>query len=247
MKQLLSALTAVLALAACATPQAMLNDMPPPVDKPENPRAVASQLADLLAGNFVLPDVAAKYAAMLRANAAAGRYDGESSAAFLAAHLSADLQAIYPDRHLRVRVRDIPHGEDSVGDLPPPATEAAEWIAPGIAYLKFYEFSPESRQIDAIHDFMRAHRDARALIIDVRDCHGGTIDVMDEVLPYLFDHRTTLLTMEIRREAADRIGDYLDGNDSTPRTYRDASIIRHVHVVTPARDRGDLTLCRCSI
>src|SRR3569832_1582417 len=116
-------LVATLFLAACAAPGAMLNDMPPPIDKPENPRAVATPLADVLAGKFVLPDVAAKYAAMLRANAAAGRYDGESNATALATHLTADLQAIYPDRHLRVRVRNIPHGEDSVGDLPPPATE----------------------------------------------------------------------------------------------------------------------------
>jgi len=234
-------LVATLFLAACAAPGAMLNDMPPPIDKPENPRAVANQLADLLAGNFVLPDVAAKYAAMLRANAAAGRYDGENNAAQLATHLTSDLQAVNPDRHLRVRARAIPRADGSTDEPPPPpATESAEWIRPGVAYLKFYELSPEARQIDDVHDFMRSHRDARALIIDVRDCHGGTLDVMDEVLPYLFDRRTTLVTLEVRREAADRIGDYLDGNDSTPRTYRDASIIRHVHVVTPARDRGDL-------
>lgn len=230
----------LLLVAACASPPAMLNDMPAPVDRPENPRAVANQLAELLEGNFVLPDIAAKYAAMLRANAAAGRYDGETAATVLAAHITADLQAVYPDRHLRVRARAIPRAGGGMNEPPPPpATEDAGWIEPRIGYLRFYELSPSRYQIDEVHDFMRAHRSDKALVIDVRDCHGGTLDVMDEILPYLFDRRTTLVTMEVRRAAADRMGDYLDGNDTTPRTFRDANIIRHVHVVTPERSRGN--------
>ncbi|MEA3032912.1 MAG: hypothetical protein QOH86_928, partial [Sphingomonadales bacterium] len=85
---------------------------PPPdiaVTKDEIRRTVA-ELAGLLEENYVFPDVAKRYAATLRANADSGAYDGLTSGRALAERLTADLRAVSPDNHLRVRVGPPPPG-----------------------------------------------------------------------------------------------------------------------------------------
>jgi hypothetical protein len=78
----------------------------PPADiavTPERARTVATALAGKLEEDYVFPDVAHRYADMLRANVASGAYDGFTSGRALAERLSADLRAVSPDAHLRVR------------------------------------------------------------------------------------------------------------------------------------------------
>lgn len=74
------------------------NDM-----KPAEARLAATTLADILQANYVFPDIATRYADMLRKNAAAGAYDNFPSREQLAAVLTKDLQSVSPDLHLRVR------------------------------------------------------------------------------------------------------------------------------------------------
>src|SRR6476620_1080314 len=79
-----------------------------PTSKPEavqleggEGRAVALKLADELVKTFVLPDEAKDYAAMLRKNAEAGRYDS-GTRGDLANRLTDDLLAVHKDGHLHV-------------------------------------------------------------------------------------------------------------------------------------------------
>lgn len=65
-------------------------------------RAIVDELATAFSRDFVYPDVGDRYAAMLRTNAAAGAYDALTGAA-LADRLTADLQAVQQDGHVRVR------------------------------------------------------------------------------------------------------------------------------------------------
>ena len=64
-------------------------------------RAVALKLADDLVKSFVFRDQAEAYAAMLRKNAAAGRYDSGTRGE-LAKLMTDDLQAVHKDGHLHV-------------------------------------------------------------------------------------------------------------------------------------------------
>ena len=85
------------------------------------PADVAARCADLVAERFVLPEVGERAATRLRDRAAAGAYDGLDPAS-LAAALSADLQDVAHDLHLRV----IHHP----GGVPPtedPAAYEAYW------------------------------------------------------------------------------------------------------------------------
>ena len=64
-------------------------------------KAVAAKLADDLVSQFVYRDQAEAYAAMLKQNAAVGRYDSGTRGE-LAKRLTDDLQAVHKDGHLHV-------------------------------------------------------------------------------------------------------------------------------------------------
>ena len=65
-------------------------------------RQTVEDLATKLVNRFVKPDVGQKYAAMLRANAAAGKYDGLTDDAAFAKQVTADIQAVSFDGHLQL-------------------------------------------------------------------------------------------------------------------------------------------------
>src|SRR5690349_15293884 len=98
--------------AAAAIAQPAAAPVPGPAATPQPPadiditaaeaRQTATILAQKLEENYVFPDVARKYAEMLRANAASGAYDGITSGRALGERLTADLRAVSPDAHLRV-------------------------------------------------------------------------------------------------------------------------------------------------
>ena len=77
------------------------NPRPDSATSPATTTEVADRCADLVAERFVLPEVGARAATVLREQAAAGAYDGLDPAS-LAAALSADLHDAAHDLHLRV-------------------------------------------------------------------------------------------------------------------------------------------------
>jgi len=79
--------------------------------EPGEGKAVVAKLADDLVSQFVFRDQAEAYAAMLRKNAAAGRYDNGTRGE-IAKLLTEDLQAVHKDGHLHVML--APQG---AGDL----------------------------------------------------------------------------------------------------------------------------------
>src|SRR3954471_22181807 len=102
-----------------ATPVAGAPQPPPDIAITKDEiRRTAAELAGLLEENYVFPDVAKRYATTLRANAESGAYDSKTSGRALADRLAADLRAVSPDNHLRVRVG------------PPPAVGGRRNVAP---------------------------------------------------------------------------------------------------------------------
>ncbi len=106
-----------------------------------NPYAQAiDTLAGKLATRFVDPATGRRYADMLRANLAAGAYNGIGDADAMAQRLTRDLQALAPDGHLRVdaasgpgrlrgpgpggpRRAEGPGSKGTRGEAPPPRVE----------------------------------------------------------------------------------------------------------------------------
>lgn len=154
--------------------------------------------ATLLADRYLFPDVGERYASALRSAVAAGRYRGLPPAEF-AARVTADLQAIAPDGHLRLApVSAAPPARTPAA--PEPSIESARWLTDGVAYLKINNFLGTATPA-AVDRFMAEHADARVLILDARTHRGGGIGPIDAMLPYLFAKPARLVWMDTRAAA----------------------------------------------
>lgn len=229
---LMGAGTGALAQASAAPAQA-----PAPVSAAERAQVV-SDLAKALEANFVFPQVGARYAAMLRARLASGAYDGLTDPTAFGETVTADLQAVSKDGHLRLAPEAaFGQGRPPAADAPsstrasgPPGLEEARMIG-DVAYLRFNMFPGDGETARRARDFLLAHADARAVILDARPHRGGGMDEMNAILPLLYGERAALVRMETRA-AMDADGPMRDG----PTLVRVASgpeVVARDHVVTP--------------
>lgn len=200
--------------------------------------AAACDLADRLERQYTYPAIGKRYAAALREGVASGRYAGSDKEA-IASAMTADLQAVATDGHLRVRLREDAKAPDAAATAPPrppfPILEEADWIAPGIAYMRINEFPYDRDVTGKVASFMSDHADARALIFDLRTHHGGGVEQMDVILPWLFAEPTRLVTMETSWDVERELGSPVDGVPSM-RLLDDKEMARREHWVTPNAD-----------
>ncbi|MFP2903888.1 S41 family peptidase [Pyxidicoccus sp. 3LFB2] len=166
-------------------------------------------LAAMLEAGYVHPETGRRYATMLRGNLAQGVYREYVDRAELALRLTADLQAVSADGHLRVIPSDVGPWRPGEGGPPgprgprgPPGPEPisdARWLAEGIAYIRINGFPGDERTVQAVDQFMKEHATASALIIDARTHRGGGAREMNVLLSYLFDQETLLAYMDTPR------------------------------------------------
>ena len=203
-------------------------------------RAVADKLAAELELNFVYPEQARRYSAMLRSNLAAGRYD-HGNRIELARRLTDDLQAVQKDGHLHVELREPERQRGGGGgprDGSPPLIQSAREIAPGIAYIRFTAFMGTDEEVAAVRKFMADNQHAKSIIFDLRNHHGGGLPEMDVIFPYLFAEKTPLVTLEMPRSTFDRHGSPF-GDGPTLEMAKDDRFVRTTHVAIP-NDRSSL-------
>jgi len=210
---------------------------PAPADTEAHRADIVSRLATTLEENFVFPEVGRRYAQALRTKAAAGGYANLADA--FAETVTADLQAIHPDRHLRLgptgarpnagpgprRVMRMPDASESIRE--------SGWIADGVAYIDLTLFPGDPAVVERIRAFMETHKEARAIIFDIRGHRGGGLAEMDVIFSYLFARETLLVGMDTRL-AAERAGGNPLGELSTLRRA-DApdGIVRRMHYALP--------------
>lgn len=198
----------VLASALSAGPSSLAGAQPRRLPQPDSAidAATRAQVIDralaALTTSYVFPDVAAKVATAIRDSARAARYDAITSAIRFAELLTADLQAISHDKHLRVSYSASPILDDGPHNGPPTEAERARLHAraqrtnaefvkverlPGnIGYLRIDAFlSPDDAgpRAAAAMSFIA---DTDALILDLRDNHGGEPASVALLVSYLF-------------------------------------------------------------
>lgn len=246
MKHKLLAALGLIVFAACEASPAGDNQSPTDNQNPatnENPPNEAGPydqaietLATQLEKLYVFPAVGVQYAAMLRENLAKGAYQGIDGSAEIAKRLTDDLQAVAPDKHLRV-MPETDAGDTGAastdGGAPPKAIGEAKWIADGVGYILFNFFSGDSETVAAVDGFMKEHASAKAIIIDARTHRGGSMRVVDTLLSYLFAQETLLVYLDLAAGVVQEQGK----PQNEPPTFRaiegPAGVYRREHVAIP--------------
>ncbi|MEU9045214.1 MULTISPECIES: S41 family peptidase [unclassified Kitasatospora] len=170
---------------------------------------VVESIADLVAGNYVFPDVARQLAALLRSRCAEGAYRA-ATAEELAEGVTADLRSVNGDQHLALKFHAEPvpsergaavlaamrrQFDEGLGGVP-----RVELLDSGVAVL---EIAPAMFPLDWAAEPLAAALSlvapARALILDLRRNVGGDPDTVAFVCGYLLDGRTHLNTIVSRQ------------------------------------------------
>jgi hypothetical protein len=173
-------------------------------------RTLAAKLARELRDTFVYPDQAAAYAAMLEKNAAAGRYDSGTRGE-LAKRVNDDLMAVHKDGHLTVNVTEPRPSEpgaggDGGGQGLPPLIQSARTIAPGVGYIRFSAFFGTDEELAGVRKWLADNREAKTLIIDLRNHHGGGLAEQDAIFAAIYASETPLVRMEMAKAIYDKYG-----------------------------------------
>jgi peptidase S41-like protein len=204
--------------------------------------AVVAALATQLEANFVFPEAGKDYAAMLRSKLAAGGYAQFADSEAFAKAVTADLQAVHKDGHLALHPPRTDAGGMRQMRRGPPDTNAitkSGWLADGIAYIDFAGFPGNEATLAALKSFIAAHQDAKTLIIDARNHHGGGLAEMDVMFPQLFAKPTVLVDMDTRVAVEQRGGDPL-GDAMLRKVPGPEGVVRREHYVVPAAHQGAL-------
>ncbi|MFB6582867.1 MULTISPECIES: S41 family peptidase [unclassified Streptomyces] len=172
------------------------------------PAPVVEELARLLAAHYVFPELGQELAGLVRDRLAAGAYD-VATPEELGQVVTADLQSLNGDRHLRLKYhadrvpeeqgaamlaemrRDF---EASLGGI-----TRLEMLDGGVAVLELTpNLFPLEWAAEPLGAALAVASRARALILDLRRNLGGSPDTVAFVCGHLLDERTLLNTMHWR-------------------------------------------------
>ena len=182
-----------------AAPRITMPDDPGLTAEPLSGRETVQAALRLLRAGYVFPDRAEQAATAIEARLAAGEYDGLDEAV-LAERLTAQLQEICADKHLRVRLRDPDRREPPAPAGPPgPGPSRRDRGRPGnygiyraerldgnVGYLDLRGVADPEHAGPVIAAAMELVAGTYALIIDLRRNGGGSPDGVVFWCSYLF-------------------------------------------------------------
>ncbi|MDT9600166.1 S41 family peptidase [Sphingosinicella rhizophila] len=197
-------------------------------------KQIVEKLATALEENFVRPETGSAYAAAVRAKAASGAYAHFPSAKSFAEAVTADLQAVAPDRHLRLFP---PHALNlgGAGGGPPPGSSIVKsgWVGDGIAYISFRAFFGDEKTLTDLRKFLADHAAASSLIIDAREHRGGGLAEIDLLFAQLFAQETELVRMDTRLAIEQRGEEAFGDGPTLKRLQGPPTVVRRAHVALP--------------
>jgi hypothetical protein len=184
---------------AHARPQETRDDLA--IDKSMR-TSVIDAVARYAERNYVFADRAKEIAGALRRHEKKGDYNDIATGNALAERLTQDLQAVTPDRHLKVffsaeprPTQDTP-GETSEAEKAERrlgairrnfGIERAEHLDGNVGYLKLTKFDDPAVAGETLAASMRFLGNTDALIIDLRYNGGGHSDMVALLTSYFFD------------------------------------------------------------
>ena len=231
------------ALLATATTFAQPPGPPPPPGPLDaaGRTAVVKAAADALRQRYVYPDVGKRAAEAIEAALAAGKYDEIVQPWAFAERLTADLEAIAHDKHMRVTARGPgPAPTAAAGGPPPgppPRSEAgitrSDRLPGNIGYIEVVGLPPLDAFKVPVDKAMAALADTRALIVDLRRNGGGAPEAEVYLASYFLDPAKPVVvnTFVSRVPNTETFNTREFTSSPTPYWYRD----KPVYVLTSAR------------
>ncbi|MFZ1700257.1 MAG: S41 family peptidase [Pyrinomonadaceae bacterium] len=175
--------------------------------------AVIENLIKELNDGYVFPETATKMAADLRSRSEGKEYDSLTSSIAFAQKLTADLQAISRDKHLRVRFsyeplpvradrREPTAEEKAANELQMKRVnygfERAERMGGNVGYIELRGFMDPKAGAATVAAAMTMVANTDALIFDLRRNGGGSPEMVALISSYLFDKRVHLNDLYFR-------------------------------------------------
>jgi retinol-binding protein 3 len=175
----------------------------------EERQRLAELVPHLLETLYVLPDKGNELAALIRTSFESGKYDSATTAAALAQLITADL-AVANDRHLKLSWTSTgaadavltiegwkarraamaggggPGGPRGGGGSGGHGVEEAKVLEGNIGYLRIGGFTQTGETQQAIANAMATLADTDAMIVDVRNCPGGSGETVAYLASYFF-------------------------------------------------------------
>ena len=203
--------------------------------------AVLKRLND----SYVFPEVARKMETSLRERAAKGEYDSVSSSQAFAEKLTADLQSVSKDKHLRVRYsHDTLPVRPERGEPTPEERERrrgelarmnhgfdkVERLPGNVGYMEFRGFFDEELGAETVAAAMNFVGGTDSLIIDLRRNGGGNPAMVALICSYLFGPEPVHLNSLYWREG-DRTEEFWTRKELAGKRY----LGKDVYVLTSNR------------
>ncbi|HZE41917.1 MAG TPA: S41 family peptidase [Stackebrandtia sp.] len=171
------------------------------------------EIAREVAGRYVFPDVGARIARVLTSRLAAGAYDAADTPQALDALVTADLQSVNDDKHLRLKyhsepVPDLPSEEMVTAMMTRQAASTTDGVRRverldgNVALLAFEPLLyPPAIAGDSIVAALQLVAKADALVIDLRAVRGGDPSTVALICSYLVDGEPVHLMNFYERES----------------------------------------------
>jgi C-terminal processing protease CtpA/Prc len=180
------------------------------------PDAVVSRLRTLVETHYVFPEAAAEISRLLGDGLAAGRYP--AGARSLAETVTADLQSVNGDKHLRLLFHEEELAEQAPGDDSEQYAAMTQWaeqtcggvgcvqrLEPNVGYLDLSPvLFPAAISGASVTAAMSLVACADALLLDLRGCLGGEPAMVAHLVSYLWDEEPVQLT-GLRERAAGQV------------------------------------------
>jgi Peptidase family S41/N-terminal domain of Peptidase_S41 in eukaryotic IRBP len=160
-------------------------------------RAIVADVAKAMRDEYVEPDKGARAAAKIEQALATGDYDKLQTPAAFADRLTADLDGVAHDKHLRVSAA----GQEPPALEPPPISEAgvvrADRLAGGVGYVEIVDFPEPHAFKPALDRAMASLADTKTLVIDMRRNTGGSPQGVAYLVSYFVDANKPVHVMDL--------------------------------------------------
>jgi C-terminal processing protease CtpA/Prc len=169
----------------------------------EAQRELTVRIAELLRAEYVFPEVGNRAADALERRASTETSEAARSPAEFATAMTAELNRLTHDRHVRVRYAPEVSGPRMPQELNPSidnfGVRRVEWLPGRIGYLKLDRFYDAEQSRQAFDAAMRLLAPADAVVIDLRE-NGGGSDANNLLASYFFADRILFNELRWRKE-----------------------------------------------